>query len=118
LTIPAPEKKLVSKEHPGIEIIFCDRGSDYIEGTGQGAPGAIQIADRFHLLQNVVDALKRMLEKQAKQLREAARQVASDMQAVVNQALEAEVTQAIGLEEKQPTLQELRFTEVKTLAIA
>lgn len=107
------------KEHPGIEIISRDRGSDYIEGASQGAPEAIQIADRFHLLQNVVDTLKRMLEKQAMQLRESAKQVASDMQADVNQqAEETETTEANETNEvegKQPTLRELRFIEVKEL---
>jgi len=50
------------KEHPGVEIISRDRGVEYIRGANEGAPDAIQIADRWHLLDNFQDALKRLME--------------------------------------------------------
>jgi transposase len=59
------------QEHPGIEIIGRDRANEYAEGASRGAPDAIQVADRFHLLQNVREVLQRLLERHQAALRAA-----------------------------------------------
>jgi transposase len=41
------------KNHPEIEIVSRDRATVYIEGITSGAPQALQVADRWHLLKNL-----------------------------------------------------------------
>ena len=48
-------------ERPGIEMISRDRWGAYTEGAQQGAPQALQVADRFHVVKNFVEALERFL---------------------------------------------------------
>lgn len=62
-----PEKSAESlakwlRDHPGIEIISRDRDVEYISGANEGATDAIQVADRWHLLNNLRDTLKRLME--------------------------------------------------------
>jgi transposase len=48
------------REHPGAKVVARDRGLRIRDGVRLGAPNAIQVADRFHLLRNVVDALDQL----------------------------------------------------------
>lgn len=48
--------------HPGIILIGRDRSDLYADGATRGAPDAQQVADRFHLIKNLGDALDRFLQ--------------------------------------------------------
>jgi transposase len=76
------------KEHPGIEIISRDRGGEYAKGATLGAPDAIQVADRWHLLHNLTDALQRAVDHHQPLLAEVAKEVAAVM-AVAPPAVQA-----------------------------
>jgi transposase len=49
------------QRHPEIEIVSRDRCGLYAQGTRQGAPKARQVADRFHLLQNLRDSIEQQM---------------------------------------------------------
>ncbi|MDR1940142.1 MAG: transposase [Clostridiales bacterium] len=46
------------KQYPHIERVTRDGNSNYGEAVAKALPNAIQIYDRFHLLNNLIDALK------------------------------------------------------------
>ena len=53
------------KQHPDIEIISRDRCGLFAQGAHEGAPHARQIADRFHILQNLRETIQAQLSRAA-----------------------------------------------------
>jgi transposase len=60
--------------HPEVEVISRDHAGMYAQGASAGAPQAQQVADRFHLLQNLTEVMRRVLDRQHALLKEASKE--------------------------------------------
>src|SRR5437773_9130731 len=96
------------RQHPGVEIIVRDRAGAYAEGGKQGAPDAIQIADRFHLSANASAALDEVLRSRRRRVEPV----------ITDVAAEPEPTVAPSLPSPAPSGAKLRELEARSRRIA
>jgi hypothetical protein len=58
--------------YPEVKVVSRDRHGLYAEGARGGAPRAVQVADRFHLLQNLRERIEQQLGRLGRPLRQGA----------------------------------------------
>lgn len=58
------------KNHPGVQLISRDCAGEFARGAKQGAPAALQTADRFHVLRNLTETMERVLGQHRKALKQ------------------------------------------------
>jgi transposase len=56
------------EQHPEVEVLSRDRWSESATAAQKGAPPAIQVADRWHRLTNLVEALTHLLVRHRSQV--------------------------------------------------
>jgi transposase len=118
------------REHPGIQIISRDRGGDYARGAALGAPHAKQVADRWHLIHNLIEAFQRALDRQHALLAEVSKQALADVSQPADRGVPAasglciadetapptmKLTRRLQLQEDRRTRQQSRYRQVKEL---
>jgi transposase len=63
-------------QHPTITVVCRDRSPLYADGLRRGAPDAVQVVDRFHLVDNLREAVEAFFRNQRRALQAAAARTA------------------------------------------
>lgn len=80
--------------HPEVELISRDRGNDYAAAARQAAPQAIQVADRFHLVKNLAEAVELALARGWAEIRRGSELSEGQRNPLIEQGAEEEIRPA------------------------
>lgn len=107
--------------HPSVAVIARDRASIYTEALAKGAPQAQQVADRWHLTQNLGTTLQELFGHHTGDLREVARQLTAQRLPPSPESSPQEQMPALeapGHIVGPPELRQYQFAEAKRLHAA
>jgi transposase len=100
--------------HGGIEIVARDCAGAYADAVRQGAPDAMQVADRWHLLRNLGEALQSGVDRHRGAVRQAARAVSEETTAPA-EPLSPPATREERLRADRRDRRQLRYEEMERL---
>jgi transposase len=111
------------RQYPTIEVITRDRAQAYIDAATEAAPQALQVADRWHLLKNLREAMERFLDRHGADLKRIKVTCALDTPSQEVPEISGKVKRrplksAVGISEEQAGRQarrQARFDEVHAL---
>jgi transposase len=90
-------------EHPGVEILSRDRSKTYKSAMDKGAPTATQVADRFHLVQNLEETLEKVFSSYGAELKAVGQP---------QQQAQASVTNEVAIVTPKPMTPELQAQKI------
>src|SRR5512147_2123906 len=89
--------------HPGVELVSRDRSSAYSQAAAEAAPKAQQVADRWHLLKNVREAVERLFERHLPVITDALKPADADPERMADASVRDDVDATTA---REPTPQE------------
>ncbi len=97
-------------QQPQIEIVSRDRATEYARGITEGAPQAVHVADRWHVLRNLREAAERVLDAHRAQWQDITLPEAMDRVPPVRRSQHEQVARQARREQRQE-----RYAAVRAL---
>jgi transposase len=88
------------RQHPAVQVVSRDRAGAFADAIAKGAPSASQVADRWHLLNNLLETLISLLEHHRATVREV-RDSFRGANAQLSVSHESEDTRTTALQRKE-----------------
>ena len=98
------------RQYPCIEIVSRDRSPEYARGITEGAPHAVQVADRWHILRNLREVGERILDAHRAQWRDIAVPDPTDRVPTVRRSCHEQAARQAGHHQRQE-----RYAQVRAL---
>jgi transposase len=103
-------------DHPGGEVVARDRAD--VDGARRGAPRAIHVADRWHLLRNLGDAVRTIVGAHHATVRRARRSIVAERAARVAPVRTAPTTTREARKAARHQPRQARYAEVRRMSDA